>query len=181
MELNVIKRNVLVLNQTYEPLHICDVKRAIVLILEQKATLVKSVDHLMLKTVRDQFVIPSVIRINKFVRIGHWEAVLNKLNVFRRDNYTCQYCGAQNVPLTIDHIIPKVRGGKDTWNNLVTACIACNNKKGNQELKEAGLTLRTKPNKPHKIHTLQRYAESPVHEWRPYLFLEQENNGNSQN
>jgi 5-methylcytosine-specific restriction endonuclease McrA len=169
---NIIKRNVLVLNQTYEPLHICDVKRAIVLILEDKATLVKSFDHQVLNTVQTHFAIPSVIRINKYVRVDHWEAVLNKANIFRRDNFTCQYCGAQNVPLTIDHIVPKVHGGKDTWTNLVTACIACNNKKGNRALAETGMVLRTKPIKPHKIHTLQRFAESPVNEWRPYLFLE---------
>jgi len=177
--MNIIKRNVLVLNQTYEPLHICDVKRAIVLILEEKATLVKSFNHQMLRTVREQFAIPSVIRIHKYVKVGHWEAVLNKANIFRRDNFTCQYCGAQDVPLTIDHIIPKVRGGRDTWTNLVTACIDCNNKKGNHTLAEAGMVLHTKPIKPHKIHTLQRFAESPINEWRPYLFLEWDRNGES--
>ncbi|MCK9483052.1 MAG: HNH endonuclease [Candidatus Marinimicrobia bacterium] len=170
--INIIKRNVLVLNQTYEPLHICDVKRAIVLILEEKATLVKSFDHQVLRTVCEHFEIPSVIRIHKYVKVGRWEAVLNKPNIFRRDNFTCQYCGAQNVPLTIDHIVPKVHGGPDSWTNLVTACIACNNKKGNRNLVESGMVLRNKPIKPHKIHTLQRFAESPINEWRPYLFLD---------
>ncbi|HOU18298.1 MAG TPA: HNH endonuclease [Candidatus Marinimicrobia bacterium] len=169
---NIINRNVLVLNQTYEPLHICDVKRAIVLILEDKASLVKAFDHQMLKTVRQNFEIPSVIRIHKYIKVQHWEAVLNKANIFRRDNFTCQYCGARNVPLTIDHIIPKVHGGQDTWTNLITACITCNNKKGNRNLIESGMVLRTKPIKPHKINTLQRFAESPIDEWRPYLFLE---------
>ncbi len=169
---NIINRNVLVLNQTYEPLHICDVKRAIVLILEDKASLVKAFDHQMLKTVQQNFEIPSVIRIHKYIKVQHWEAVLNKANIFRRDNFTCQYCGARNVPLTIDHIIPKVHGGQDTWTNLITACITCNNKKGNRNLIESGMVLRTKPIKPHKINTLQRFAESPIDEWRPYLFLE---------
>jgi 5-methylcytosine-specific restriction endonuclease McrA len=117
---NIIKRNVLVLNQTYEPLHICDVKRAIVLILEDKATLVKSFDHQVLNTVQTHFAIPSVIRINKY-SVDHWKP-FKQSQYFPADNFTCQYCGAQNVPLTIDHIVPKVHGGKDTWTNLVTAC-----------------------------------------------------------
>ncbi len=169
---NMINRNVLVLNQTYEPLHICNVKRAIVLILTQKATVVKTVNHKVLRTVKTTYPIPTIIRIQKFISIHRWEAVLNKENIFKRDNHTCQYCGAKGVPLTIDHVIPKALSGKDTWTNLVTACYSCNNRKGNRTLEEAGITLNRKPKKPHRLHTLQRFAESPVDEWRPYLFLD---------
>ncbi len=171
-KVNIINRSVLVLNQTYEPLHICDVKRAITLILEQKASLVLTADHLYLHTVSNAYPVPSVIRIHQYIHVPHWEAVLNKANIFRRDNYTCQYCGAQNVPLTIDHVVPKVRGGSDSWTNLVTACVECNNRKGNHLPEEVGLKLRTQPKKPHKIHTMQRYLAAPVEEWRPYLFLD---------
>ncbi len=169
---SLIHRSVLVLNQTYEPLHICDVKRAIVLLIEQKASMVKTVDHQVLHTVTDVFPVPTIIRVHKYIKLNNWYAVLNKANIFRRDNHTCQYCGARDVPLTIDHIIPKVLGGKDTWNNLVTACIRCNNKKGDNRLEETSISLKSEPKRPHKIHTLQRFAGAPLEEWRPYLFLD---------
>jgi 5-methylcytosine-specific restriction endonuclease McrA len=169
---SLINRGVLVLNQTYEPLLICDVKRAVVLLIEQKASMVKTVDHKMLHSVSEAFPVPTVIRIHKYIRLQNWHVVLNKANIFRRDNHTCQYCGARNVPLTIDHIIPKVLGGKDTWYNLVTACIKCNNKKGNRRLEDTGMALQASPKKLHKIHTLQRFTGAPLDEWRPYLFLD---------
>jgi len=84
----------------------------------------------------------------------------------------CQYCGAKGIPLTIDHVIPKALGGKDIWTNLVTACHSCNNRKGNRTPEEAGMALNRKPKKPHRLHTLQKFAESPIDEWRPYLFLD---------
>jgi 5-methylcytosine-specific restriction endonuclease McrA len=171
-ERNIVDESVLVLNQTYEPLHICDVKRAIVLILENKATLVNSRNGRFLKTVDQIFPLPSIIRIQRYVRIKHWDAFLSRTNIFKRDNYTCQYCGAHNVPLTIDHVVPKVLGGEDTWTNLVTACLPCNNCKGNKTPHEAGLKLVNKPRKPHRVHTLQRFVDSPIDDWRPYLFLD---------
>jgi len=172
MEKSIIHRSVLVLNQTYEPLHICDVRRAITLLLENKATMVKTTDHQFLRTVSFNYPIPTIIRIQRYVHVRHWEAVLNKVNIFRRDGFICQYCGAKGVPLTVDHIIPKSHGGIDSWTNLVTACIPCNNRKGDRTLEESGMKLRKKPLKPHKLHTLQRFLESPVDEWRPYLFLD---------
>jgi len=171
-ELSITNRSVLVLNQTYEPLHICNVRRAIVLLIEQKASMVEVVDHLVLCSASSEFPVPTIIRINRYVRVHNWYAVLNKANIFRRDNHTCQYCEATNVPLTIDHIIPKVLGGKDTWENLVTACICCNNKKGDRLLESTGLALKSMPKRPHKIHTLQRFSGAPLEEWRPYLYLD---------
>ncbi len=168
----LINRSVLVLNQTYEPLHICDVKRAVVLLIEEKASMVKTVDHLVLHSASATFPIPTIIRINRYIRVHRWFAVLNKANIFRRDNHTCQYCGAKNVPLTIDHIVPKVDGGKDSWENLVTACIQCNNKKGGRPLESTGMVLQSKPKRPHKVHTLQRFSGAPLQEWRPYLYLD---------
>jgi len=169
---DITNRSVLVLNQTYEPLHICDVKRAIVLLIEQKASMVKVVDHLVLYSALTAFPVPTVIRINHYVKVRNWYAVLNKANIFRRDNYTCQYCGIKNVPMTIDHVIPKVLGGRDTWENLVTACVRCNNRKGDRLLASTDMKLKAKPKRPHKIHTLQRYCDAPLDEWRPYLYLD---------
>ncbi|MBU1065082.1 HNH endonuclease [bacterium] len=171
-ELSITNRSVLVLNQTYEPLHICDVRRAIVLLIEQKASMVEVVDHLVLCSASNEFPVPTIIRINRYIRVHNWFAVLNKANIFRRDNHTCQYCGATNIPLTIDHIIPKVLGGKETWENLVTACIRCNNKKGDRLLESAGMELKSTPKRPHKVHTLQRFRGAPLEEWRPYLYLD---------
>lgn len=169
---SVIDRNVLVLNQTYEPLHICNVKRAIVLILERKASMVKTADHILIHSVAEAYPVPAVIRIHQYVHLHRWEAVLNKANILRRDGHTCQYCGARNVPLTIDHVIPKVLGGQDTWNNLVSACVSCNNRKGDRTPEQAGLVLLSKPIKPHKVHTLQRFTGSIYKEWKPFLFLD---------
>lgn len=167
-----LERNVLILNQTYEPLHICDVKKAITLILKQKAILIKSFDNQFIYTVSSKFPVPSIIRIQQHVRIQSWAAILTKSNILKRDQHTCQYCGSKNVPLTIDHVIPKVLGGKETWTNLVTACIKCNNKKGDRTPEQAGMKLINRPKKPHRIHTLQRFVDSPIDEWKPYLFLD---------
>ena len=174
MSTNIDKmnRSVLILNQTYEPIHICDVKRAIALILLDKAVMVKSFNHEMIQSVNKIFPLPSIIRILRYVRIQQWEAVLSRGNIFKRDHYTCQYCGTKGVPLTVDHVTPKGRGGGDTWTNLVAACLKCNNKKGDRTPKEAGMKLLNKPRKPHRVHTLQRFVASPIEEWRPYLFLD---------
>ncbi|HDM75681.1 MAG TPA: HNH endonuclease [Deltaproteobacteria bacterium] len=170
--MSLLNRAVLVLNQSYEPLHICDVKRAIILIVTQKASLVKTVNHQVIRTVSQEFPVPSVIRIQRYVNIKYWEPVLSKENIFRRDRYTCQYCGATGVELTIDHVIPKVLGGEDSWTNLVTACVKCNNKKGNKTPEQAGMKLLNKPRKVHRIHTLQKFLDSPIEEWRPFLFMD---------
>jgi len=167
----ITHRGVLVLNQTYEPLHICDVKRAIVLILDDKASMVKTSDHQRLHTVDREFPVPSIIRIHSYIRVHRWEATLNKTNIFKRDSHSCQYCGIRGVPMTIDHVIPKVLGGPDSWTNLVTACLACNNRKGDRSPEEAHMKLLSKPRKPHRLNTLQKFVESPIDEWRPYLFL----------
>lgn len=172
MNAELINRNVLILNQTYEPLQICNVKHAVKLVLLQKASIVKTVNHQVLRTVNITYPVPSIIRIQKYIRIRQWEAVLNKENIFRRDNYTCQYCGTKTSPLTVDHIIPKVLGGKESWTNLVTACVSCNNRKGDRTPEQAGMPLIKKPGKPHRLYTLQKFAESPFNEWRPYLFLD---------
>ena len=170
--MNIVERNVLVLNQSYEPLHICNVKRAIILIFESKASVVLSVKGRVLRTVNNSYPVPSIIRLREYIRINLWLVVLNKSNILKRDNYTCQYCGTQDSKLTIDHIIPKALGGKDTWSNLVTACQECNNKKGHRSINEAGMTLEQRPRRPHRIHTLQKFVESNANEWRPYLFLD---------
>ena len=97
---------------------------------------------------------------------------ISRKNILVRDNYTCQYCGKQNKSLTVDHVIPKFRGGQDTWENLVAACKECNKTKGERNSEEAGMPLAKKPKRPNRIHYFQRYVKERQIDWRPYLFME---------
>ena len=98
--------------------------------------------------------------------------ILSRRNIFHRDNYSCQYCGTKAGPNTIDHIIPRERGGKDTWDNLITACAPCNIVKGNRSPEEMGMRLLKKPNKPNRIHYFQKFVGINQTKWRPFLFME---------
>jgi len=169
---SILNTEVLVLNKAYEPLDICNVKRAILLIFLEKAESVVPMER-VIHSVSKEFPIPSVIRVKRYISPVHDSVVLNKKNIFRRDNHKCQYCGSKNQQLTIDHIVPKVKGGKDTWENLVTACHRCNNMKGDKDLAESGLILLKKPRKPTRIHRLRKFAgEKSRIKWRPFLFFE---------
>lgn len=162
--------NVLVLNQDYQPLSVCSVQRSLVLLFLEKAELLHDVPNQHIKTVRDQFDFPSVIRLKRYVRMPYQEVMPTRKNIFRRDRMKCQYCG-KGTNLTIDHIIPKSRGGEDTWTNLVTACTICNQKKGNRTPTEASMPLRKKPFKPHHISFLREGLGSIQKEWKPYLYM----------
>jgi 5-methylcytosine-specific restriction endonuclease McrA len=97
---------------------------------------------------------------------------LSRKNIIRRDNYRCQYCGKKTSTLTIDHVIPKSRGGTDTWDNLVAACVKCNNKKGNRTPSEANMPLLKKPRKPNHIMFLKQFMGTIDDSWRPFLFMD---------
>ena len=139
--------NVLVLNQDYQPLSVCSLQRSMKLIFLEKAELLHDDPEKKLRTPSDQYDFPSVIRLRRYIRLPYTKVVLTRRNVMRRDGFRCQYCG-QKSKLTIDHIHPKSRGGKDTWENLTTACDKCNVKKGNRTPKEANMALRSKPYRP---------------------------------
>ncbi|MBI3244069.1 MAG: HNH endonuclease [Chloroflexi bacterium] len=142
-----LNRPVLVLNANYEPLNVCDTKRAIGLLVTGKAELmVNGRGHF--HTARMTYPAPSVIRLEKMIRRPRPRVKLSKREIFRRDNYTCQYCGRQPPHLTIDHIIPRHRGGGHHWDNLVTACPACNRRKGGKTAGEAQMSLKHKPGEP---------------------------------
>jgi len=83
----------------------------------------------------------------------------------------CQYCGKKNVQLTLDHVLPRSRGGIDSWENLVTACVSCNNKKGNHTPEEAGMKLMTVPKKPNHLFFIKQNLNSEEDNWKPYLFI----------
>ena len=114
---------------------------------------------------------PSVIRINQYVRKPYQKVSLNRRNVIKRDRHTCQYCGKNHQAMTIDHVIPKSLGGKDTWENLVCACMRCNSKKGDQTPERAGMKLIRQPRKPSHLFYLQHLAGTAHKTWNEYLFL----------
>jgi 5-methylcytosine-specific restriction endonuclease McrA len=138
---------VLVLNQNYEPLNITSMRRAVTLLHLGKAEVVE-VSDADLHSVREAMAAPSVVRLSYFVRRPFPELRVSRKGIFARDDHRCQYCGAQDVPLTLDHVVPTSRGGKNDWLNLVTCCVACNNKKGSRTPLEAGMPLPVTPYRP---------------------------------
>ena len=171
----ILNRRVLVLNQSYEPLMIIGAKRAVILLLNEK------VDSL--ECYREQIhsayltiSLPSVIRLRDYARIRRKEIVLSRKNILKRDNHTCQYCGARSISMTIDHIIARKKGGGESWDNLVAACMPCNTHKGNKSLKEADMKLLRMPRKPTMIIHLQKFVKQFQASWRPYLFMKEQIN-----
>jgi 5-methylcytosine-specific restriction endonuclease McrA len=164
---------VLVLNQNYEPLNVCNLPRAFRLILGAKAEVIEY-DHQVVRTPRTEFRAPSVIRLQHLVRRPRPRVRLARREVFARDHYTCQYCGRQTNDLTLDHVVPRHRGGGHTWENLVTACKSCNHRKGGKTLEEARMRLIRQPFEPRSdVYSLftPYLADSRNEAWRTYLFL----------
>jgi 5-methylcytosine-specific restriction endonuclease McrA len=158
---------VLVLNQDYSPITICSVQRAFLLLYLNKAELINEVKERKLRTVSQSFPFPSIIRTIKYVNIPYKGVVLTRHNVFKRDHFTCQYCGT-NRDLTLDHLIPRSKGGKSNWTNLVTACKSCNAKKGDFSPEEVGMNLKKQPVKPSYFMFL-RASSIDREDWFPYL------------
>ncbi|MBN1955983.1 MAG: HNH endonuclease [Anaerolineae bacterium] len=142
-----MNRPVLLLNGNYQPLHVCTTKRAMGLILTGKATVVEN-GRGLIHTVSDVYERPSVIRLRYVVHPPRPRVRLNKREILRRDEYRCQYCGRQTTNLTVDHIVPRYRGGQHEWENLVAACPQCNRRKGGRRLEETPMTLLRWPSQP---------------------------------
>lgn len=158
----------LVLNLDYSPIAVCSVQRAFLLIYLRKADMVKANDSYSFHTVSDTFSMPSVIKLSRYVNVPYKGMVLTRENVFKRDGFKCQYCGTTKE-LTLDHLIPKAKGGKSSWSNLVTACKRCNSRKGNYSPEEAGLQLTFRPYRPSYIMYLKFMSGNNLEEWEPYL------------
>ena len=118
----MLTQSVLVLNQNYEAISICSDRKAVVLIFLKKAQMVETYG-INIHAVTIEIPYPSVIRLNRYVQKPYQKVSLSRSNIIKRDKHTCQYCGKNHQPMTIDHVIPKSVGGKDTWENLVCACI----------------------------------------------------------
>jgi 5-methylcytosine-specific restriction endonuclease McrA len=163
---------VLVLNASYEPLSIVSVRRAIILLLKEKAEIVEATEA-YLRAERLSLPVPAVIRLVCYVRIPNRLTLpLSRRTVLARDHYTCQYCGSQpgRAQLTLDHVVPRSRGGQTHWENVVTACRSCNQRKGNRTPYEAGLTLRSHPRRPRYI-ALTLLGDAQQHAlWNKYVY-----------
>jgi len=162
-----MNNRVLVLNNDSSPLMVCSVERAFILVYLNKSEMVKSANGYKIHSITKSFPMPSVIRLNRYVNAPYKGVNLTRQNIFKRDNNECQYCGTRRE-LTIDHVIPKARGGKDTWTNLVTACKRCNAKKGDYTPEEANMPLRHKPVKPSYSIFLKDQTGSH-NEWEEFL------------
>jgi 5-methylcytosine-specific restriction endonuclease McrA len=138
---------VLLLNGNYEPLNVCNTKRAMGLILSGKATVLEN-GRGFIHTVSRTYERPSVIRLIYVVRRPRPRVRLCKREILRRDGHRCQYCGRESSQLTIDHVVPRYRGGKHSWENLVAACPQCNRRKGGRVLAEARMRLLRQPFEP---------------------------------
>lgn len=137
-----------------------------------KAELVENRDGYKIHSVNKSFPFPSVIRLSSYIKVPYKRIELSRKNIIRRDGYCCQYCGTKTHELTIDHVIPKSRGGTDSWENLVSACKICNNKKGNRTPEEAGMPLIARPRKPNHILFIKHFVDKIDEKWRPFMFMD---------
>jgi len=161
---------VLILNASYEPLHVCSVKRGITLLMQEVAERVLDGDRILRSPTR-VVPVPSVIRLRRYVRRPHRQRVaFNRKNVFRRDDHTCQYCGTRGHDLTLDHVVPRSRGGPTTWENVVACCRRCNAHKRDRTPAEARMALRRPPRPPAFMFT-SAYGLLPDVDpaWEAYL------------
>ena len=160
---------VLVLNQNYEPLNVCHPRRALVLIDGGKAEVLE-VDGLVIRSPSRNFRVPSVIRLNHLIKRPRPRVRLTRREVFLRDSFTCQYCGAKTKELTLDHVLPKHRGGRHSWDNLVSACQGCNHRKGGKTVEEAKMALRHAPVEPKATpqYLFQHYLDNNE-AWRKFI------------
>ncbi len=162
---------VLLLNSTYEPLNVINVKRALRLVLSRKADSVEADTHLV-RTVSRTHHVPVVVRLQYYVRRPNQRVKFTKRTVLARDQYTCQYCGAQTRDLTLDHVVPRVSGGETIWTNVVAACKKCNGAKGGRSVKESGMRLLRVPREPRFLPYLRLVKHAYQHAWEKYLFTD---------
>lgn len=165
-----VPRQVLVLNSTYEPLNICSLKRALVLLIKDKAEILESAD-LRIHSERLSFPHPAVIRLHYHVRVPPGERrKVSRRAILARDGFRCQYCGSTRQ-LTLDHVIPLSRGGASTWENVVTSCATCNVRKGASLPSEIGMAPHNRPRPPSMIELIVPGRSELPASWQPYLGL----------
>lgn len=151
---------------------IINARKAIVLLYLGKAELIEEHQHLRIRSVSDSMPFPSIVRLSMYARVPFKRIILSRKNILRRDGHRCQYCGRSDLALTLDHVHPSSRGGEETWENLVAACVNCNNRKGDRTPDEAAMPLKRKPLRPNHVTFIRHVVGSLDERWKPYLFLQ---------
>lgn len=160
---------VLVLNANFEPINVCNTRRALNLMFTGKATLVLN-GRGVIRSVSREFPRPSIIRLERMIKRPRPRVKLTKREVLRRDDYTCQYCGHDSAHLTVDHVMPRRLGGLHEWHNLVAACPPCNHRKGGRTLEQAQMHLLRRPNEPPASARYIYARHLPENEeWMPFM------------
>lgn len=160
---------VLVLNASYEPINVCTVRRAVVLLLKEKAEVIEQTER-ELHSATTTLTRPAVIRLVSYVRVPRdtHRRKITRRAVFARDDWTCQYCGSR-TQLTVDHVIPRSKGGGSTWDNIVAACAPCNRRKGDSLPRQAGMALARPPRTPNPDIFIQVASPTIPATWKQYL------------
>jgi 5-methylcytosine-specific restriction endonuclease McrA len=160
---------VLVLNASYEPLNVCSVRRAHVLVFKGKAEVIERLEQ-PLRSATDTYPWPHVIRLVTYVRVPRTvQRKISRRALFARDGWRCVYCGTAGGRLTLDHVVPRSRGGDSVWENVVTSCAPCNLRKGNRTLEEARMLLHAPPRPPAPVLFIRLAAPKIPTGWQPYL------------
>lgn len=185
--MSVLDKRALVLNRVWNPIQITDVKNALILLVKGSAKVICPEtfqpytfnDWLKvppngsgyIQTCRLKISVPEIIVLEAYDKVPMLNPLFSKRNVLKRDKYTCQYCGTQDRDLTIDHILPKSRGGQTIWENVVAACGPCNHKKANRTPEESGLHLKRTPTKPNlDVPTILRKSSTNP-SWKKFLHI----------
>jgi 5-methylcytosine-specific restriction endonuclease McrA len=165
-----LNRLVLVLNASYEAIHICTARRAVTLVCKG-AAIVEEVSTHTIRTSKLSIPVPHVIRLVRYRRVPRQNRSVSRKGIIQRDAGACQYCGSvlASKDLTMDHVIPRSRGGVSTWENLVSCCFSCNNRKGNRTPQEAGMPLARQPHQI-SLHARHRLLAGDLQVWDKYLF-----------
>jgi 5-methylcytosine-specific restriction endonuclease McrA len=169
-DVGTLESRVLILNQNYEPLAICSARKAVVLMYTGKVEMVEP-SPFVVRSVSTTRTLPSIVRLSRLIHVPRKRILLSRNNILKRDNHRCQYCGTDRSPFTVDHVVPRDRGGQDTWENLVCACADCNSRKSNRTPQEAGMKLLRVPRKPGYLFFMQHVVRVTDDRWKPYLFM----------
>ncbi len=166
--MSLLNRKVLILNADYRALSVCNVYKAFILVYLDKAVVVDRAKDHKIRTVTASYEIPTIIKLHSYVSVPYKGVMLSRQNIFKRDNHRCVYCG-NHQNLTLDHVLPRSRGGNTSWTNLVTACKFCNAKKGDNLPEEAGMNLPYKPYKPSFVLFMKDSTHGYEESWKPFL------------
>ena len=161
--------HVLVLNASFEPLNVCSVRRAHVLLHKRKAELLETLER-PLRSAAGSHPWPLVIRLLDYVRVPRSSSrKISRRALFARDGWRCVYCGTAAGRMTLDHVVPRSKGGRSEWDNVVTACAPCNLRKGDRPLETTGMTMRIPPRPPQPVLFIRLAAPTVPQSWKPYL------------